>query len=148
MNGGIHMFNTICWLIIMVVLLLFELVTVALTTVWFAAGALAAGIVSIFTEDFMIESIVFIIVSILTLILFRPSVAKKFNDKTQKTNIDEWIGKRVRITEKVDNKMATGTAVLNGQEWTVRAQDDNVTFDVGDMATVADISGVKLILIK
>lgn len=142
------MFNSICWLIAMVVFLLFELATVALTTIWFAAGALVACIVAIFCDSLYIQLLVFLLVSIVTLVAFRPSITKRFNEKTNKTNIDEWIGKRVRIIEKVDNREETGCAVLNGQEWTARAQDDNVTFDVGDMATVADISGVKLMLVK
>ena len=142
------MINTICWLIAMVVFLLFELATVALTTIWFAAGAVVAGIASLFCDSLFIQFIVFLVVSVITLVMFRPSVTKKFNEKTNKTNVDEWIGKRVRIVEKVDNKMNSGCAVLNGQEWTARAQDDNVTFDVGGMATVASISGVKLILVE
>ncbi|MBQ3061143.1 MAG: NfeD family protein [Lachnospiraceae bacterium] len=142
------MFNAICWLIAMVVLLLFELATVALTTIWFAAGALVASIVSLFCDKLIVQVLVFIFVSIGILVLLRPSMVRKFNEKTNKTNIDEWIGKRVRIIEKVDNNAATGCAVLNGQEWTARAQDDSVTFDVGDMATIANISGVKLILTK
>lgn len=142
------MFDAICWLIAMVIFLLFEIATVALTTIWFAAGALVASVLSMFCDSLYVQLLVFAIVSLATLIMLRPSVVRKFNEKTNKTNIDEWIGKRVRIIEKVDNGAATGGAVLNGQEWTARAQDDNVTFDVGDMATIADISGVKLILTK
>ena len=148
MNGGMCMFNAICWLIAMVVFLLFELATVALTTIWFAAGALIACGTSLFCDDLFIQFVVFALVSVITLVMFRPSITKKFNDKTNKTNIDEWIGKRVRIVEKVDNAMNSGCAVLNGQEWSARAQDDSVTFDVGMMATVASISGVKLILVE
>ena len=142
------MFNTICWLIAMVVFLLFELATVALTTIWFAAGAMVTCVVSFFCDSLFTQFIVFVVISVAMLVLLRPSVTRKFNEKTNKTNIDEWIGKRVRVVEKVDNKMESGCAVLNGQEWTARSQDDEVTFDVGVMATVAGISGVKLILVK
>lgn len=142
------MFNAICWLIAMVIFLLFELATVALTTVWFAAGALVACIASLFIDSLFIQLLIFAGVSIVMLVLLRPSMTRKFNERTNKTNIDEWIGKRVRIIEKVDNKVESGCAVLNGQEWTARSQDESVTFDVGDMATVANITGVKLILTK
>lgn len=142
------MFDAICWLIAMVIFLLFELATVALTTIWFAAGALVACIASLFIDSLFVQLLIFAGVSIVMLVLLRPSMTRKFNEKTNKTNIDEWIGKRVRIIEKVDNKVESGCAVLNGQEWTARSQDESVTFDVGDMATVANITGVKLILTK
>ena len=54
----------------------------------------------------------------------------------------------VRITEKVDNLQQTGTAVVNGLEWTTRAERDDVILDPGDLAKVVNISGVKLIVKK
>ena len=39
-------------------------------------------------------------------------------------------------------------AVVHGQEWTVRTRDDNETIEVGELAKVLGISGVKLIVEK
>ena len=66
----------------------------------------------------------------------------------EKTNYEGIIGKVVRITEKVDNLQQTGTAVVNGLEWTTRAERDDVILDPGDLAKVVNISGVKLIVKK
>ena len=38
-------------------------------------------------------------------------------------------------------------AVLNGQEWTARMQEDDLILPAGEMAKVAAIEGVKLILV-
>ena len=64
-----------------------------------------------------------------------------------RTNYENAVDKTVRITERVDNIAGTGAAVLNGQEWTARMQQDDVTLEPGELATVAAVEGVKLILI-
>ena len=142
------MLDTIYWLIAMFIFLLIELATISLATVWFAAGAAAAAVIATFTDNGYIQFTVFFIVSFATLFLFRPSIAKKFNKKTVATNVDSLIGRRVVVTEKVDNIASTGAATLNGNEWTARSASDNVTFEAGENATVSEITGVKLILTK
>lgn len=142
------MLDTIYWLIAMFIFLLIELATISLATVWFAAGAAAAAVVATFTNNEYIQFTIFFIVSLATLFLFRPSIAKKFNKKTVPTNVDSLIGRKVVVTEKVDNIASTGTATLNGNEWTARSASDNVTFEVGENAIISEISGVKLILTK
>ena len=52
----------------------------------------------------------------------------------------------VRITQDVDNINGTGCAVVNGQEWTVRAAEDDKKFQTGSLVKVVNISGVKLIV--
>ena len=54
--------------------------------------------------------------------------------------------KQVLIKEKVDNLAGTGTADLDGQEWTARMEDDAQTLEAGMRGEVVEISGVKLIL--
>ena len=138
--------DTIILLVLMIVLLLIELATVSLTTIWFSAGALVACIVSIFTDSIVVESIVFIIVSILTLVLMRPSAMKHFNSNRVKTNCDSLIGMKARVIEKIENGRLTGVAIINGQEWTARAFDDDDIYEVDEEVEVVKISGVKLIV--
>ena len=57
-------------------------------------------------------------------------------------------GKTIRISEKVDNIHQTGMAVVNGQEWTVRSEDDKEILEPETLAKVINISGVKLIVKK
>ena len=54
----------------------------------------------------------------------------------------------VRITETVNNRQETGTAVVNGMDWTARTEDDGEVLNPGDLAKVVNISGVKLIVKK
>ncbi len=134
------------WLVIFVVLLGIEIATMALTTVWFAAGALVAFVLSLLGAGTQLQLAVFVIVSFVVLILVRPFAKKYVNTNVTKTNADSLIGKQARITEDVDNCQGSGAAVLNGQEWTARSVRDGLVLKAGEMVTVKEIRGVKLIV--
>ena len=55
----------VMWLIILVVLALAEAATINLVSIWFAAGALTALLVSLFCQNFWIQLVVFLLVSTL-----------------------------------------------------------------------------------
>ena len=135
------------WLGIMIVLLLTEAATVGLTTIWFAAGALAAMVLCALGVGAFGQWTVFFIVSLVLLYFTRPIALKWMTPHKLRTNYENAVDKTVRITERVDNIAGTGAAVLNGQEWTARMQQDDVTLEPGELATVAAVEGVKLILI-
>ena len=48
----------------------------------------------------------------------------------------------------MDNIAGQGSAVVNGQEWTVRATEDKSKIPMGSLAKVVDIKGVRLIVEK
>ena len=135
------------WLGIMIVLLFAEAATVGLTTIWFAAGALAAMVLCALGVGAFGQWTVFFIVSLVLLYFTRPIALKWMTPHKLRTNYENAVDKTVRITERVDNIAGTGAAVLNGQEWTARMQQDDVTLEPGELATVAAVEGVKLILI-
>ena len=84
---------TFVWLIAMVVLLAVEIITVNLTTIWFALGALAALISSLFGAPVWLQVVWFLVLSIVALAVTKPLVKKYVNSKTQPTNADMVIGK-------------------------------------------------------
>lgn len=140
--------NTMIWLAVMVILIIIEIVTIGLTTIWFAVGSLAAACVASLGGGTLLQVIVFLVVSFGMLIFTRPFAMKFINTTRVKTNYEGIIGKIVRITEDVDNISETGCAVVNGTEWTVRAASDTDKIPVGCLAKVVNISGVKLIVEK
>ena len=60
---------TVVWLVILVVLVVIELLTMGLTTIWFAGGALIAAIASLFRAPFAVQVILFLVVSVVLLFL-------------------------------------------------------------------------------
>lgn len=135
---------SVCWLIAFVILIGIEMATMALTTVWFAGGALVAFILSLFGVGVEVQLAVFVIVSFVLLFSTRPLAAKYVNGRAIKTNVDSLIGRTARITAPVDNRLGTGAAVVGGQEWTARALRDEDTYPEGVMVSIREIHGVKL----
>ncbi len=138
----------IFWIGLIIAFLIIEIITVGLTTIWFAGGGLAALIVYGLGLNTFWQVIVFFAVSFLLLYFTRPWAIKFINPHRIKTNYEEAAGQTVKVTETVDNRAGTGTAVLNGQEWTARSADDAVCFPADTIARVVEVTGVKLILEK
>ncbi len=139
---------TIAWLGLLIILLIIEIITVGLTSIWAAGGALAALILNILGLSLVWQIVAFFVVTFVLLIFTRPFAVKFINTQREKTNYEGIIGKTIRIAERVDNIRQTGMAVVNGQEWTVRAQEDQEILEPETLAKVVNISGVKLIVRK
>lgn len=139
------MTNSMAWLIILAILLLIEIITLGLTTIWFAGGTLVAFIVSLFYDNLLLEIILFLVISLLLLYFTRPYVIKYFNPKRIKTNYEGLVGKQALVTTTIDNIHAQGQVIVDGQEWSARSSDGS-TIEVGVRVIVQDISGVKLIV--
>lgn len=136
------------WLGLFIVLVVIELATVALATIWFAIGCLAALAAGLLGADLIIQVIAFLAVSAVLLVLTRPWALKHLNQKRIKTNYESKIGEVIKITERVDNLRQTGKSIVDGQEWTVRSENDRETLEEGNLAIVTAVSGVKLIVKK
>lgn len=133
------------WLILLVVLGLAEAATVNLVSIWFAAGALVALLVSLFCANFWVQLIVFIVVSVLSLALIRPLVRKRFIPHIRPTNLDLLTGKTAVVTEMVHNLAASGQVKVGGQTWTARSESGE-PIPVGAAVIILRIEGVKLVV--
>lgn len=134
------------WLVVFVALVGIEAGTMALTTIWFAGGALAAFFAALAGLSFQVQMTVFLAVSFVLLIFTRPFAVRFVNKGTVKTNADGLVGKKARVLEEIDNGSGTGTAVINGQEWTARAVRDDLVLHKGETVIVKEIRGVKLMV--
>ena len=139
---------TIAWLVLLIILLIIEIITVGLTSIWAAGGALAALVLNLLDISLLWQVVVFFIVTFVLLYFTRPFAIRFINTRREKTNYEGIIGKTIRIAETVDNISQTGMAVVNGQEWTVRADKENEILEPGTLAKVVNIAGVKLIVRK
>ena len=82
------------WLILLGILLIIEIITLGLTTIWFAGGALIAFLVAILGGAVWLQVVVFLAVSILLLLFTRPIAMKYMNKNVQKTNVDSLKGEK------------------------------------------------------
>ncbi len=135
----------IFWLAVLIIMAVIEIVTLGLTTIWFAGGALVAFIASLLGAGLPIQIILFIVVSLLLLIGTRPIAVKYFNRDRVKTNAESLIGDSGIVKEEINNLQATGMVQVNGQEWSARSADDTI-IEAGKEVLIEEISGVKLIV--
>ena len=140
--------ETIFWLILFVVLLIIEILTLGLTTIWFAGGALVAFILAFVGFDLPVQIIVFLLVSISLLVLTRPVAIKFFNKERQKTNAESLIGQKAVVIEKIDTLHGVGRAEVNGMEWSAKADEAGQIIEAGEIVVIEGIQGVKLIVKK
>lgn len=134
------------WLVLLVVLVIVELMTMGLTTIWFAAGALVSTIAAAFGAPLYLQIALFLIVSVLMLVFTRPIAVKYFNKDREMTNVDSMIGKKGIVTGAIDNLQGCGQVTLNGLEWTARALQEEGKIPEGSVVIVREIRGVKLIV--
>ncbi len=138
--------DMIGWLAAFVVLIGIEAATMALTTIWFAGGAVAAFLAAVLGASVQVQLVVFLIVSLILLLFTRPLAMRFVNRETVKTNVNGLIGRRAKVIAKIDNNEPSGAAVIDGQEWTARSADDAVTIPVGTHVRIKEVRGVKLIV--
>ena len=84
----------ICWLVVIVLFIAVEVNTMALTTIWFAGGAVAAFLAALAGLTIKTQLVLFLIVSLVLLIFTRPFAMKFVNKGTVNTNAMDLIGKK------------------------------------------------------
>lgn len=138
--------QAVIWLALLVILLAAEAVTLGLTTIWFAGGALAGFVMAMLGMDLFVQIAVFCAVSILLLVFTRPLAARWLNGNRVKTNAESLIGQTAVVTEAIDNLENRGQVQVRGQFWTARSESDREIIREGARVKIKKISGVKLIV--
>lgn len=132
----------VVWLVLIIVFLLVEASTVSLVSLWFAAGSLAALILSLLQVNIGIQAGVFLAVSVALLAALRPITRKYVTPKITKTNVDSLIGATGIVTEDIDNVTAAGQVKVGAMYWTARSTSGD-TIGKSTRVCVDRIEGVK-----
>lgn len=133
------------WLGIMVVTIVLEAITPSdLVSIWFAAGAFVAMIMSIFlpTKYAWIEVIAFLVVS-MVLVCSTRKLAKKLQDTPEiKTNIDGVVGQTGKVTIEI-LPHEVGEVKVEGKLWSAISEGK---IEKGAYVEVLAVEGVKLVV--
>lgn len=133
------------WLAAAIAFVIVEALTMGLTTIWFAGGAIAALAASLLTDNLAVQIVLFFIVSIGLLIPTRKLFVKKLQTGTEKTNVDALIGKVVIVTSEI-RPYHVGSVRLSGQEWSAVSKIEDELIPEGTMVEVVSIEGVKAVV--
>ena len=137
---------TMFWLVVLVVLVVIELLTMGLTTIWFAGGALIATIAAVLGAPMVVQVILFLVVSGVLIIFTRPLAVKYFNKDRVRTNAESLVGRQAIVISEIDNLQGIGQVNVGGMEWSARTRIDGIRLPVGTVTTILGINGVKLIV--
>lgn len=111
------------WLIIAVVLTIIEVVTLGLTTIWFALGALVMIFLSFTPIPFAVQVLIWLLISSALLYFTRPYAVKKLKVGKEKTNTESLIGKKALVIKTI-TKFEKGEIKLNGLIWGAKSDQD------------------------
>lgn len=137
--------SSIIWLVILAVMIVIEIATLGLTTIWFGIGAIGAAIAAGMDYGIWVQLAVFTVLSVVAMALCRPFAVKYLNKDKEKTNVEDIVGKTAVVSRQIDNEMATGEVRVDGMEWTARSEDGRVIAE-NERVTVVAVEGVKLIV--
>ena len=136
------------WLGLFVLALVIEAVGTDLVSIWFAAGALTALIVSFIPGvDWWIQLIIFMAISIACLLCLRPLVHRYLRRDLVNSNIDEMKGKKGLLIEKID-LLHQGVCKINDVRWTAISANEKDKIPAGSTVEVLAVTGNKLIVKK
>ncbi len=129
------------WLVVMVVAIVIEALSLGLTSIWFAAGALVAWLVSLVVDSFAVQLTVFLVVSLVLVVGIRPFAVKGLKIGRHRTNADALVGQEGFVLKPIEPLTATGQVKVGAQIWTAISDESLVE---GQKVIVQEIQGVKL----
>ncbi len=148
MNGSLFGLTPIVfWLGLTIILAVIEIISLGLTTIWFALGGLFAFLGALAGLSIPFQIIIFIVISVFSLLLVRPFSMKYLNNRVTRTNIDALIGKKVKVEKDIDNLAQKGAVALEGTVWNARSENDE-QIKAGEIVVICRVEGNKLYVTK
>ena len=140
-KGGEKMGSILFWLCVAIGAFLLDVLSSSFFFVLFSIGAIIAAISSIFNVPFMIQVIIFAIISIIAFIVGYPWLKKNYKNLHKKTPLMEetYIGKMIEADKDIKDK---AQIKVNGEYWTVINEGDLI--HQGEKFIIIGIEGIKL----
>ncbi len=141
---GITIQFAVLWMIVAIIFSVAEGLTLGLTFIWFAGGAVLAMLLSFLKLPVLVQVIGFLLGTTLMLIYTRPVAKKVLKIGAVKTNVDSLIGKEGIVIKDLES-FTMGQVKVKGQIWTAKPLED-IKVIKGTEVEVIRIEGVKLIV--
>jgi len=132
------------WGVLAMALAAAELLTLDLTLLMLATGALAGGIVALVAPGLIwLQVVIALATAVATLFLLRPTLlAKVRSSKGYRSSLDNIIGAQGSATAVITGNR--GEVKVDGQVWEARSFDPSITIEDGEQIEVFGIDGVTL----
>ncbi|NMC44434.1 MAG: NfeD family protein [candidate division Zixibacteria bacterium] len=127
------------WLAAALIFVVLEVFTPGFIFACFVVGSAAAGVVSLFTESYLIQGAVFGVVSLVLIPLTRRFAARITKPAPVATNMDALIGRTALVKNEVSP--TGGQIVVEDQIWQARSE---ATIAVGEKVRITAVAGAKV----
>jgi membrane protein implicated in regulation of membrane protease activity len=137
----------VIWLIVAFGLAGAEALTGDMSLLMLSGGALAAAGSSWLNVPIWADGAVFLAVSVLLLVLVRPSLRRRLTpSQSLPTGMKALEGKNALVLDRVARD--EGQVKVDGQVWTARPLNDGDVFEPGELVTVMNIDGATAVVWK
>ena len=133
------------WGILCAVMIIAELASMQLVSIWFALGAVGAFCMTLAGFGFTAQLAVFVLISVLLLLITRPLLKSVRVKQVARMNADKDIGQTAVIIQEVDPALGTGRARTNGVDW-IAVSETGETIPVKSVVVISRIDGAKLVV--
>lgn len=135
------------WFLLAIIFAIIEITNSSFFIIWFGLGALAAMVTSLLTTSITFQSLVFVVVSTILLLMTRKFTSKMTRGNVTATNVDAVIGKIGIVTETIPNIDSPGIVKVDGETWSAISADQT-SIEKGSKVKVLQVRGVRLIVQK
>ena len=131
------------WLGLFIFFLLLEGLTAAVTSLWFAIGALAGLATALLGASLPWQIVVFLVFSAASLLLLRPFAMKILKVGKERTNADVLLDTEGVVLTDINNTAGQGEVQVLGQIWSARGLLEE-QIPKGSRVVIRQIKGVRL----
>ncbi|NLE99283.1 MAG: NfeD family protein [Propionibacterium sp.] len=134
------------WGVLAIGLAAAELLTLDLTLLMLAAGALAAGVTWFVAPGLIwLQVVVGLITAVVTLWLLRPTLLHRVRQSPgYRSHLDQLVGSGGTATQEITND--GGEVRVDGQIWEARPNDRDLRIGQGESVEVFGIDGITLLV--
>lgn len=134
------------WITVFTITLFIEFNTADITTIWFCISSLISFFLALFDVNYLLQIIIFSVLSILLVYITRPLTKKIMNKTLIRTNADKIITQIGVVTEQISED-EIGEIKVNNELWRAVSVDSS-TINIGEKVSIVSFNGNKVVVSK
>lgn len=134
------------WISIFIITLFIEINTADLTIIWFCIASLVSFILALFGISYIIQIVVFVVISFVLLLATRPLTKNMMNKTLIRTNADRIISTTGIVTKTI-NPDDVGEVKVGNEYWRAISAD-NTIIEKNEKIIIISFSGNKVVVSK
>ena len=145
-NSSVFWIMISIWALVVISTLIVEINTADITCIWFFVASLVCLILSVFNVNFIIQIIIFAVLSLVLVIATKPLTKNLMNKTLIRTNADRIIDNIGLVSKRITN-LEIGEVIIENVSWRAMSFDDSV-IEVGEKVIIHSFNGNKVVVSK